>query len=433
MFCRGTAPLTLLFAAALIACGDETEDLRNGGLRDAATSGGDDTGAGRSDTGAIDPDGGEAGPDGGTSVTDGGEHRPDATTTPLEEGVAVLDVGPIETGPSGETPPITFELPADTVSFMVLLSGTDPDASYIVTQMDGPDGVIVSDDESNVSQIEALLLGPFAAQFKGPNRVVQDVDISAALVPNNPNITVRGGTYTMRAAGIRIQGQQSEPYVGPINVGIQYRTIEPAEGYLDVNLYFTGAGGVTADSAPTDQLVQGALEELGRIYAQASVEIGDVAYYDVPETYRTISVSLDGSPGALEAMFQETAGRGSGLHFFFVDRFEGGFPGAMIGGIAGGLPGPARMPGSVNSGVAVAITAAEGDAGTLAHIMAHEGGHWLGLFHTSEITGTEDQLPDTPAGQAGETHLMYPAVGGGTTLSESQSTVIRHHIETIRK
>ena len=62
--------------------------------------------------------------------------------------------------------------------------------------------------------------------------------------------------------------------------------------------------------------------------------------------------------------------------------------------------------------------------------MAHEGGHWLGLFHTSEITGTEDQHAETPAGQAGNTYLMFPAVGGGTTVSPSQGAVLRRLLET---
>jgi hypothetical protein len=30
---------------------------------------------------------------------------------------------------------------------------------------------------------------------------------------------------------------------------------------------------------------------------------------------------------------------------------------------------------------------------------------------------------------AGNTYLMYPAVGGGTTISPSQATVMRHHAE----
>jgi hypothetical protein len=71
------------------------------------------------------------------------------------------------------------------------------------------------------------------------------------------------------------------------------------------------------------------------------------------------------------------------------------------------------------------------DPAVLAHVMAHEGGHWLGLFHTSEITGTLDQMPDTPEGQAGNTYLMYPAVGGGTTISSGQAAVLRNHGEVV--
>jgi hypothetical protein len=54
------------------------------------------------------------------------------------------------------------------------------------------------------------------------------------------------------------------------------------------------------------------------------------------------------------------------------------------------------VPGLGHSGIVfnyLAIDTAE----QLAHVMAHEAGHYLGLFHTTEQTGTTfDPLQDTP-------------------------------------
>lgn len=380
-----------------------------------------------SDSGVEADTGVEA--DGGVEA-DAGEVVRDAGQTPPNEGVEVLDVGPVTTGPSGDSPEFTFELPADAVSFMVTLKGPDA-TNFIIKRMTGPaQEVLVTDDPSNVTQIESFLLGPFAPQFKSPNRVIQDLGMSAALFPNNPAITVTGGTYSLVITGVTISGNNGIPYAGPVDVKILYRTEDPTAGLLPLTLYFTGAGELTAESAQTDSLIQDAIRSMAQIYAQANINIGAVQYVDVDARFRTLDAG-NGALGLLEEMFATSAGQGPGLHFFFVDRFEGGLPGGMIAGISGGLPGPALAPGTVNSGVAVALAAINGDPGVLAHVMAHEGGHWLGLFHTSEITGTEDQMPDTPAGQAGQNHLMYPAVGGGTTVSASQAAILRRHMETI--
>lgn len=375
-------------------------------------------------------DGGAAEDDAGTP-DDAGAAAEDASVArdaghAEDEGVVRLELGPVQTNVRGEAE-VELELPEGVVSFTVVLVASREVTSIIKT-MDGPEGRLVTDDPANVTQIEQFLLGPFAPQFKSPNRVIQDKGVAAALFPNNPMVRVTGGSYRMTIAAVNLRGNQATPYIGPVEVEVYYRTRALASGRLDVRLYFTGAGDLDSDSAKDSPMVQRALEGLALIYGQANLELGELSYHDVDSAYRTIS-GIDGSGDTLEQMFELTAGNGPGLHFFFVDRFEGGFPGAMVAGISGGLPGPPLRTGSPSSGVAVALSAVNGDPETLAHVMGHEGGHWLGLFHTSEITGTEDQLPDTPGGQAGQPFLMFPAVGGGTQISPSQATVMRHHVE----
>jgi hypothetical protein len=413
-------PLLCSILCAAVACSDE-EPRQN----PPQTS--NDAGVvSQTDTGVpADPDTGV------TPDPDAGENPADAGMMNMgNPGIEELVVGTVMIENSGDSLPVNFELPADVTSFAVLIQGQEA-STYIVKTLDGPLGNLVTDDPSNVTMIEQFLLGPYAAQFKSPNRAVQDKGLAAAGFPNNPSVQVSGGMYTLVIAGITINGNNANPAPGPVDVKIQYRRAMVAAGHLDLSLYFTGAGGLGADGAPSSQFITGAVERLREIYAQANITVGAINYYDVDPSFQTVT-GIDGSSDDLEQLFKNTAGNGPGLHFFFVDRFEAGaLPGANVAGVSGGLPGAGLSVGSVNSGVAVALATVMDDANILAHVMAHEGGHWLGLFHTSEIIGTEDQMPDTPGGQAGNTFLMYPAVGGGTSISANQGAVLRQHPEVI--
>lgn len=81
----------------------------------------------------------------------------------------------------------------------------------------------------------------------------------------------------------------------------------------------------------------------------------------------------------------------------------------QIAGIDGSIPGPSGVPGTVNGGAVVTLgNFGQGTCGStldiahcgtdhLAYVVAHEAGHWLGLYHTTERSGTRfDPLADSP-------------------------------------
>ncbi len=200
----------------------------------------------------------------------------------------------------------------------------------------------------------------------------------------------------------------------------------PTSGTLDVSIYFatTNAGGA-AGSAPLDAVIanQGTdtdlnrmVTSLGQLFAQANVTIGSVKYTPLPDVLATYATGVDidqsGACGPLSQLLKFAA-PGNTLNIFFVSSFRAsGLPsGQSIVGIDGTIPGPSTIGGTVASGAAVSTLNIRAGTGTAActgpfnlncgadetaYIIAHEAGHFLGLYHVTEAEGTLfDPLADT--------------------------------------
>lgn len=213
--------------------------------------------------------------------------------------------------------------------------------------------------------------------------------------------------------------------------------------FIDFNIYLVGMG-LTAEAAQTDPDMQAVLAQFDAIYAQLGVSIGEVHFHeitgDAAEAYQIVRSDFElqqlvalstlpdgGYDGALSA------------NIFFVRAVQIG--GGAIG-ISQGLPGPAGLHGTPSSGVVFTSeyigeqfrgegnTRVDGNAFT-GIVMAHEVGHYLGLFHTSEQYGQGfDPVEDTPRctnpnafpdGCPDLDNLMFPLAGiTHTELSDGQ-------------
>jgi hypothetical protein len=253
------------------------------------------------------------------------------------------------------------------------------------------------------------------------------INLSPLLMPQAPQFAsfVEAGAYELDVAA----GQDLCHYVLP----------KRGRGsQLDLNFYFVGAADLDAESAGENERFQRALESFNAIYGQQGAGLRFVRYNDITGAdearFRVIRsqeavfrlVTLAAPPG-------EGADDLLSVNVFFIDDFA--IPGGSVLGISAGLPGAAGFHGGRGSGL-VFSAAVLGDPELLGQVLAHEVGHYLGLFHTTEQGGVDDDpLADTPAcapnlwrnpGQCPDiTNLMFPFAGDDhMVLTGDQGEVI---------
>jgi len=203
----------------------------------------------------------------------------------------------------------------------------------------------------------------------------------------------------------------------------------PTSGKLDVNIYFATTQapdqqtGVTtkplsANTASTDPDLTRMVQTLGTIMSNAGITVNSVVFKDLPADvqarYATgVDVDQTGACGPLSQLLK-FADKGNTMNIFFVSSFQatGLSAGNTVVGIDGTIPGPSTIGGTVASGAAVATHDLRFNSGTAAcagalsincgadvtaYIVAHETGHFLGLYHVTESEGTFfDPLTGTP-------------------------------------
>lgn len=232
-----------------------------------------------------------------------------------------------------------------------------------------------------------------------------------------------------------------------------YQLEEDRDGTtIDLNIYLVGLP-ITAAQAAGDRNMQALLDAFESIYQSAGVSLGQMRFVDIvgqdAQTFGTLR-----SQEAVGQVLELTTPPGPTLddHLSLNVVFIRGFaiPGAAgVLGISQGLPGPAGLHGSQASGVVftgeyLGQRLQDGSGAVIdgnlytGIVMAHEVGHYLGLFHTTEQNQrSTDPLPDTPTCTRGQNfplgcpdwqNLMFPLAGPDhTDVTEDQRSVIRHN------
>jgi hypothetical protein len=214
----------------------------------------------------------------------------------------------------------------------------------------------------------------------------------SVLLPNSPTVPFASGPWTFNLLA-------SKPTTAEVQALIKTApTPTLTTGKLNANLFFVGVPGLDARSAPTDPNFQTILSKVQNIYAQIGVQLGDLTYIDItgPDAVKFTDVQ-EQDIGALFMLSNDRKARDGAINIFLVDSITGGaLSGFIILGESAGIPGtPIR--GTPGSGLAVTMADFPSNLDLIANTIAHETGHWLGLFHTTELNGLAfDPLPDTP-------------------------------------
>jgi len=193
------------------------------------------------------------------------------------------------------------------------------------------------------------------------------------LVPQSPSFSAKAGTWTFKA------------YTND-RVNLALRTgSTPSAATITIQPYITGTTWSAGD-------ISAALNVMSSIYSangitltiNDTITISDTQYASVSETFTNSTTSALVSQGVTES-----------VNLFFIEDYS--YSGSL--GNAAGIPGSMGIANSWN-GVLNSLSAhASGttlDSQLLGETAAHEMGHQLGLFHTTESGGTVfDILTDT--------------------------------------
>ncbi|MDE0793340.1 MAG: hypothetical protein OSB08_06810 [SAR324 cluster bacterium] len=260
----------------------------------------------------------------------------------------------------------SFVVPSDGISFLLSIF-KDSNAKIVFDSLADPDGndILSTSSTQNLYNDASGGLGSDLIK-KGYANI---------LVPQSPSFSAKAGTWTFKAKNN-----------DRIKLTRRSGTL-PASTTIVVQPYITGTTWTALD-------LSAALNVMSSIYSangitlsiNTTITISDSQYAAVSGTFTNTTTSALVSQGATTA-----------LNIFFIEDYSGSW--SNILGNAAGIPGSMGIANSWN-GVLNSLSAhASGttlDAQLLGETAAHEMGHQLGLFHTTEQGGTVfDIISDT--------------------------------------
>lgn len=299
--------------------------------------------------------------------------------------VGQIELGGIDTPLTGSAP-LTFQVPAGVRSFAVIAEDKN-DLRVAIRELKSPKGKTLVDVDKPANPL---------------GRGYPYIGTATALVPGSDDAQAKvvAGRYTLRLGTYDPKRlDKLVPRAGRIErVAVVYgRRRQP--GLLDLQLHFSPATGLRAATASKSSYVKQMLSTMRTIYRKLfGVTLGEVRYSDLTSSEDVVA---DGSKARQICRTYSKPGPNQlSINVFIVDdlRFTDGFSGGIPG-----APGSYRRPGS---GI---VVNQQSSATTMGVLLAHEVGHFLGLWHTSEKDGKRfDTISDTQQCSAGTASSKCP-------------------------
>ena len=254
----------------------------------------------------------------------------------------------------------SFEVPSNGISFML---GTFMDNNSVVGfySLTDPDGTNILSSSSALYNFSSGRTGGYG--------------FASVLVPHTTNFSAKAGTWTFKNyANDRVK--------------LTLRTgSTPSTATITVQPYITGTTWSGNDIAS-------ALSVMSTIFSNNGITLSVKDTITISESqYATVSSSfIDSTTSALVSQGSEDT-----VNLFFVEDQPSSE--TAILGVSAGIPGTMSIASSWNGVINYLSAHATGstlNSQVLGETVAHEMGHWLGLFHTSEAAGASfDPLSDT--------------------------------------
>ena len=319
--------------------------------------------------------------------------------------------GPISVSNSQLTAKLSINIPTDAVSVNFVGQGvSDPSARIVVYRIESSTdglatsackqtattkGVCLYDYSSVGSQMKVLPptgAGAFSVLFPNSPNVLFTPSASTSCTPTGPSAGCSTVTITLLGSKVTTANVKAIIKHSP--------TRALTTGKIKLNLFFVGLTTLNATTAKTDSNFKTIFDSVKATWLKAGVSVddADVKYIDITGPNAAQFKDLkDSDLGLLMTKTDNSDAQPNALNVFFVHTISGGsLDGYIILGESAGIPGVPIL-GTTGSGMAVTAADFPGGLQDIADTWAHEGGHWLGLFHPTESGGTSfDPLPDTP-------------------------------------
>ncbi len=350
----------------------------------------------------------------------------DDTGVVASDDLQVESLGSFSTGDTGGyLGDITYTVP-DGAAASLLYCGTFGDSTLgSLWTLTEPGGTQIYDGDASSNTFRASFLD----------------DAVPVLNPITPDLPLQTGDYT---ANIWLGGGQSKT----VDCEAIYKVASVGNNAtVQLELVFVGVPGLDATSAKDDADFQAAIAQVEAEWATAGVTVSTI-YTDFggnADTYTVVNVSGDDYSEFNDLLRSSNPASDKAISIFLVEELT--IDGDTVLGLAAGPPGAATLHGTSKSGAIITTVDLGSAPEDVGKIIAHEAGHFLGLYHTSEKTGqTHDPISDTPqcpasadtdgngtvntsecAGQGAENVMWWTLTEGDAELSGDQGWVLRRN------